>query len=273
MKPIFYNLMLLLVMTAVSCAEISQETGISGYDLMPGEVLFSGRMETYPMLKSAAGPDGIVSWDSSDEIGVYDGKTYSRATLLDISGNRIIFKAEVDASAGNYIAVCPYDAVENGTVVIADGRISLNAVSPVQQKGKQIVSIASIDADMKENFIFHNVVNLFRFRILKEGVVKAVLKGNAGETIAGAMSVNPDSGEGAFLSGEDGMDEITVDIDSEGDNCIAIAPDSRFENGFTIIFYGDDECTDYMGEVNAPNALGGGTQQNNRPRYPRRPYR
>lgn len=255
MKPILYNLMLLAGLAAVSCAEIPQEAGIPEYDLLPGEILFSGSMETYPGTKSSAGPDGTVTWDSSDEIGVYDGTAYSKATVLSISGSRIVFKAEADASAENYIAVCPYDAVTDGTITLSEGRISLDAVKSVQQRGRQTVSIASIDAGMTEDFTFHNVVNLLRFRILKAGVVKAVLKGNDGEIIAGAMSVDPDSGEGAFLSGEDGMDEITVDIDSEGDNCIAITPDSRFENGFTIIFYGDDECTDYMGEVNAPNAL------------------
>lgn len=201
MKPILYNLMLLAGLAAVSCAEIPQEAGIPEYDLLPGEILFSGSMETYPGTKSSAGPDGTVTWDSSDEIGVYDGTAYSKATVLSISGSRIVFKAEADASAENYIAVCPYDAVTDGTVTLSEGRISLDAVKSVQQRGRQTVSVASIDAGMTEDFTFRNVVNLLRFRISKAGVVKAVLKGNADESLAGVMSVDPATGEGEFLSG------------------------------------------------------------------------
>ena len=258
MKPILYNLMLLAGLAAVSCAEIPQEAGIPEYDLLPGEILFSGSMETYPGTKSSAGPDGTVTWDSSDEIGVYDGTAYSKATVLSISGSRIVFKAEADASAENYIAVCPYDAVTDGTITLSEGRISLDAVKSVQQRGRQTVSVASIDAGMTEDFTFRNVVNLLRFRISKAGVVKAVLKGNADESLAGVMSVDPATGEGEFLSGGGKSLKITVDAVPGEDNCIAIAPDIRFEDGFTVTFYGDDECTDYLGEVNAPNALPAG---------------
>ena len=258
MKPIFYNLMLLAGLAAVSCAEIPQEAVIPEYDLLPGEILFSGSMETYPGTKSSAGPDGTVTWDSSDEIGVYDGTAYSKATVLSISGSRIVFKAEADASAENYIAVCPYDAVTDGTVTLSEGRISLDAVKSVQQRGRQTVSVASIDAGMTEDFTFRNVVNLLRFRISKAGVVKAVLTGNADESLAGVMSVDPATGEGEFLPGGRESLKITVDAVPGEDNCIAIAPDIRFEDGFTVTFYGDDECTDYLGEVNAPNALPAG---------------
>ena len=60
-----------------------------------------------------------------------------------------------------------------------------------------------------------------------------------------------------FLGGGESL-KITVDAVPGEDNCIAIAPDIRFEDGFTVTFYGDDECTDYLGEVNAPNALPAG---------------
>ena len=61
----------------------------------------------------------------------------------------------------------------------------------------------------------------------------------------------------SFLGGGESL-KITVDAVPGEDNCIAIAPDIRFEDGFTVTFYGDDECTDYLGEVNAPNALPAG---------------
>ena len=77
MKPILYNLMLLAGLAAVSCAEIPQEAGIPEYDLLPGEILFSGSMETYPGTKSSAGPDGTVTWDryhDNTECGFKVGK-------------------------------------------------------------------------------------------------------------------------------------------------------------------------------------------------------
>ena len=260
----YFIFSLLLCMLTVSCAKVSLENdGQDYYGLKSDEVLFSGRMEAYPSTKSVPGSDGNVVWSSSDEIGVYDGTSYVKATILNVSGDRIDFKATVDAGADKYVAVCPYSAVEDGSVTISDGKILLDAVSPVQKSGNQIVSVASIDAGAGQEFTFRNVVNLLTFRISKPGVMKAVLKGNADEQLAGKMLSDPETGEGLIApeEGESGLKEITVDINTTGENYIAIAPDTKLATGFTITFFGDEQCTDYMGEVNASNAL---TMERNR---------
>ena len=260
----YFIFSLLLCMLTVSCAKVSLENdGQDYYGLKSDEVLFSGRMEAYPSTKSVPGSDGNVVWSSSDEIGVYDGTSYVKATILNVSGDRIDFKATVDAGADKYVAVCPYSAVEDGSVTISDGKILLDAVSPVQKSGNQIVSVASIDAGAGQEFTFRNVVNLLTFRISKPGVMKAVLKGNADEQLAGKMLSDPETGEGLIApeEGESGLKEITVDINTTGENYIAIAPDTKLATGFTITFFGDEQCTDYMGEVKASNAL---TMERNR---------
>ena len=108
-----YNILsgsfLLLAMSVAlsSCTKEPVETAPEK-EIVKGELLFSGQLDPTSRTVPAAG--GSVSWTMDDHIGVYDGTSYTMATIKSVSGNSVTFSATVDVEATSYIAVVPYEA-------------------------------------------------------------------------------------------------------------------------------------------------------------------
>jgi len=95
--------------------------------------------------------------------------------------------------------------------------------------------------------VFKNVGNLLRFKVNKAAVKMAKITGATGEELlAGVVSVDPET---AASTGTLTEKAITVDITPGQDNFIALAPGTSLPGGFVITLYGDEDCTDYQGEV------------------------
>ena len=249
MKKIFM-MFAMAQMIIWSCAKPELETP-SIDNLNTEEVVFSATVEATKVTPAAG---GAVSWTMDDEIGVYDGTDYVKATVLSVEGNKISFSAKVNASAASYIAVSPYEAAltDGGSFTISEGKVKI-ATTAAQTAGKQVISIATTSAST-EPFAFKNVANLLRFKVNKAAVKKAKITGAAGtEKIAGTVSVDPATGA---ASGELSATEIVVDVTPGVDNFIALAPGTSLPDGFTITFYGD-EISDagYEGEVASAGAI------------------
>ena len=249
MKKIFM-MFAMAQMIIWSCAKPEFETP-SIDNLNTEEVVFSATVEATKVTPAAG---GAVSWTMDDEIGVYDGTDYVKATVLSVEGNKISFSAKVNASAASYIAVSPYEAAltDGGSFTISEGKVKI-ATTAAQTAGKQVISIATTSAST-EPFAFKNVANLLRFKVNKAAVKKAKITGAAGtEKIAGTVSVDPATGA---ASGELSATEIVVDVTPGVDNFIALAPGTSLPDGFTITFYGD-EISDagYEGEVASAGAI------------------
>lgn len=206
-----------------------------------GEVVFTAVIEQTKALPAAG---GIVSWTENEEIGVYDGTSYVKATVLGVEGNSITFSAAVDPDAASYVAINPYEAGAAG-----DGQ-TINFAA-VQAAGKHVVSIA-LFTDAEETVSFKNVGNLLRFKVNKAAVKKAKIVGNNAEKLAGNVSANAETGE---ATGTLTVAEIVTDITPGVDNFIALAPGVSLPDGFTITLYGDEDCTDYQGEVSSAAPL------------------
>ena len=216
----------------------------------PEDVVFSAMTEA---TKATPAAGGAVSWTMEDEIGVYDGTNYVKATVLSVDGNKITFSASVNASASKYIAVSPYEAAltDNGAFSLVDGKVKV-ATSAAQTAGKQVISVASV-ASASEPFAFKNVGNLLRFKVNKAAVKKVKIAGANGEKIAGTVSVDPATGS---ATGELSATEIVVDVTPGVDNFIALAPGVSLPNGFAITLYGSEVSeAGYEGEVASAGAL------------------
>ena len=212
----------------------------------PEDVVFTAVTEA---TKADPAAGGAVTWTMNDEIGVYDGTNYVKATVLSVDGDKITFSASVNAAAANYIAVSPYEAaLADGAFSIADGKVKI-ATAATQTAGKQVISIASI-ASASEQFTFKNVGNLLRFKVNKAAVKKAKIAGANGEKIAGTLSVDPATGA---ATGELSATEVVVDVTPGVDNFIALAPGVSLPNGFVITLLGSE--ADYEGEVASAGAL------------------
>ena len=206
-----------------------------------GEVVFTAVIEQTKALPAAG---GVVSWTENEEIGVYDGTDYVEATVLGIEGNKITFSAKVDPTAASYVAINPYEAG-----IARDGK-TINFAA-AQTTGKHVISIA-LFTDAEETVSFNNVGNLLRFKVNKAAVKKAKIVGNNAEKLAGNVTANAETGEATGTLTEA---EIVTDITPGVDNFIALAPGVSLPDGFTITLYGDEDCTDYQGEVSSAAPL------------------
>lgn len=231
-----------------SCVKPELETPAVD-NVNPEDVVFSATVEA---TKTAPVAGGVVSWTMDDEIGVYDGTNYVKATVLSVEGSNITFSASVNASASSYIAVSPYEAaLADGTFTLDGGKVKV-ATSAAQTAGKQVISVASISS-ASEKFAFKNVGNLLRFKVNKAAVKKVKIAGANGEKIAGTVSVDPATGE---ATGALSATEIVVDVTPGVDNFIALAPGVSLPNGFAITLYGSEVSeAGYEGEVASAGAL------------------
>ena len=239
MKKIFIMLAMVQMMICSCMKPEIENTQIK--EPAAGEVVFTAVIEQTKALPSAG---GVVSWTENEEIGVYDGAKYVKATVLGIEGNKIKFSAKVDPTAASYMAINPYAAGKAG-----DGK-TINFAA-AQTTGKHVISIASFTS-AQEASSFHNVGNLLRFKVNKTAVKKAKIVGNNAEKLAGNVTANAETGEATGTLTEA---EIVTDITPGVDNFIALAPGVSLPDGFTITLYGDDECTDYQGEVASAGAI------------------
>lgn len=251
----FMMILAMAQMMIWSCVKPEIDTPVTE-NINPEDVVFTAVTEA---TKAAPAAGGVVSWTMEDEIGVYDGTNYVKATVLSADGNKITFSASVNASASEYIAVSPYEAAltDNGAFTSVDGKVKI-ATSAVQTAGKQVISIASVSS-AAESFVFRNVGNLLRFKVNKAAVKKVKITGANGEKIAGAVSVDPATG---VATGELSATEIVVDVTPGVDNFIALAPGVSLPKGFVITLYGSEmNEAGYEGEVASAGALTLGRNQ------------
>ena len=251
----FMMILAMAQMMIWSCVKPEIDTPVTE-NINPEDVVFTAVTEA---TKAAPAAGGVVSWTMEDEIGVYDGTNYVKATVLSADGNKITFSASVNASASKYIAVSPYEAAltDNGAFTSVDGKVKI-ATSAVQTAGKQVISIASVSS-AAESFVFRNVGNLLRFKVNKAAVKKVKITGANGEKIAGAVSVDPATG---VATGELSATEIVVDVTPGVDNFIALAPGVSLPKGFVITLYGSEmNEAGYEGEVASAGALTLGRNQ------------
>lgn len=240
----YFMMLAMAQMVLWSCAKPEIETPATG-SLNEDKVLFSATAEILTRTTPAAG--GVVTWTMEDEIGVYDGTNYVKATVESVDGKNITFSATVDKEAASYIAVSPYEAAltDGGAFTLDGGKVKIST-SAAQNSGKQVISIATITS-ATESFVFKNVGNLLRFKVNKAAVKMAKITGATGEELlAGVVSVDPET---AASTGTLTEKAITVDITPGQDNFIALAPGTSLPGGFVITLYGDEDCTDYQGEV------------------------
>ena len=247
-----------ILLLAFACSPVDELTDkpsgeSSSEKAVAEEVLFVAKSEV--LVKSSVTPTGKISWTMDDAIGVYDGTSYVRATVLGVEGNSITFSAPVDPTAASYVAINPYEAglVEGGFGVDENGNVRMSCDEGFQDAGSQVVSVA-VTTNLEKSFNFRNVVNLIGFYFPYDGVTRAILRGVNSEPLRGELVVDPSTANIISSEGLVGT-EAVINL-SKGYNFIAVPPGLEFESGFTVSFYTDDSCTDYYGEVLWENVLG-----------------
>ena len=232
----------MMVFAAVSC------TGEIEERVNPG-VVFTGELNVPPVPRTSVGAGGVVSWTDSETIGVWDGTDYVQATDIVVSGNKITFKAAVDAGSSRFIAIYPYEAglVGGSFAGLTDGKVTINPVFTSQEQGSVNVGIAQVN-DISDVFSFCNVTNVVRFQTSRKDIGFVRFSGAGGETLYAQMLVDPSTGEAALTASGSGS-QLTADLAGAGSYCLAIGQGVSLPDGFKMEFFTDNTLGNYLGKV------------------------
>ena len=215
----------------------------------PGEVS-SDALET----KSALQPNGVdIWWTPGDAINLFYGSSTKSKFTANItepfptasfegSLGAATGSAEQGISSQTFWGVYPYDA-EN----TCDGSsVTLKIL------GTQVASAGSFGVGMNPSVAnspglslsFYNVGSWFRFYVTQDGITSATFSGNAGEILAGKITVTMDSnGKPLITNVTDGLTSITVTPEDGGAFVpgqfyyITLIPQTIGSTGYTLTLY------------------------------------
>ncbi|MGN0190053.1 MAG: fimbrillin family protein [Candidatus Cryptobacteroides sp.] len=188
-----------------------------------------------------------VTWQMTDKIAVYDGKTMREFTADSVSddGTSATFSGRVDSEASDFYAVAPYSAAsnvmpgDNGVVyfnlpaeqIVSDGQAADNAL---------IALAAATKSDAK--FEFSNAVSLIKVAV-PDGTASVTLKAVGEVKIAGETSAAIDGVPSTGTASEVVLKPVAGTF-AAGDYCLAVLP-GTFTGGFSLVFADEDKTTTY----------------------------
>ena len=250
-------LMALALVFAGSCQRIEesfvQEESVSG-DLMTFEAtLAEANLFDVSETKTALQSDEkSIYWTPNDQISIFYGASNAGMFWTEITepSNTASFVGNIGVATGsaddNFVAptfwgVYPYERTNT-----CDGEsVGLDIL------GEQVASPGSFGNGMNPSIAnspglglsFYNVGSWFRFSVTSEGITSVTFSGNAGEILAGRVTVKMDSNKKPLITNvENGKTSITVTPEGGGSFLpgqlyyITVIPQSIAATGYTITF-------------------------------------
>ena len=239
----FISAALVVAMAAASCTS-KEDLGNNNAPQQPagdGTMTFSADFAE-PIAKATPNYDKenravAVLWEADDKVGVYatDGAPAEFTALT--AGEKTTLKGSPQPDAEIYYAMYPYD--ENAT--IAAGKITTALPAAQTATADAFMAHLAVASTSGSSFSFMNVCGLVRVYVGCEHVTRIEFKGNADETVAGAITVNAATAEYA-LAAEGGEKVITVTPPADaatfekGAYYFSVLP-QNFASGFTVTYY------------------------------------
>ena len=224
----------LLALLSVGCTKVANEE-ISHSGGIPK--LF--RAGSDPVTRTRLTEDNAVLWESGDAISLFDRSGSCNRFTTEDSGESAAFSGTVSVDGGPYYALYPYD----GNAEI-DGSV-ISTVLPAVQTARaggfaSGLNPAVARADENEMLYFRNACPIVKFTLGASAatVVKAVLQGNRGESLAGAIAVDaasPDPSASLKTSGETKV-ELEGKFASGSTYCFVVVPGTLSE-GLSVTLY------------------------------------
>ena len=224
----------LLALLSVGCTKAANEE-ISHSGGIPK--LF--RAGSDPVTRTRLTEDNAVLWESGDAVSLFDRSGSCNRFTTEDSGGSAAFSGTVSVDGGPYYALYPYDE----TAEIDGSMIStvLPAVQTARAGGfASGLNPAVARADENEMLYFRNACPIVKFTLGASAttVVKAVLQGNQGESLAGAIAVDaasPDPSASLKTSGETKV-ELEGKFASGSTYCFVVVPGTLSE-GLSVTLY------------------------------------
>jgi len=224
----------LLALLAVGCTKtVNEEISHSGG--IPK--LF--RAESDPVTRTQLTEDNAVLWESGDAVSLFDRSGSCNRFTTEDSGGSAAFSGTVSVDGGPYYALYPY--YEKAEI---DGSV-ISTVLPAVQTARAGGFASGLNpsvarADVNDMLYFRNACPIVKFTLGASAamVVKAVLQGNRGESLAGAIAVDaasPDPSASLKTSGETKV-ELEGKFASGSTYCFVVVPGTLSE-GLSVTLY------------------------------------
>ena len=224
----------LLALLSVGCTKVANEE-ISHSGGIPK--LF--RAGSDPVTRTRLTEDNAVLWESGDAISLFDRSGSCNRFTTEDSGESAAFSGTVSVDGGPYYALYPYD----GNAEI-DGSV-ISTVLPAVQTARaggfaSGLNPAVARADENEMLYFRNACPIVKFTLGGSAamVVRAVLQGNLGESLAGAIAVDAsfsDPSASLAASGETKV-ELEGKFEPGSTYCFVVAP-GTLSGGLSVTLY------------------------------------
>jgi len=242
----FISAALVVAMAAASCAD-KQDLGITNNnDNNPVEQPAGDGSRTFsadfaePIAKATPNYNEsthavTVLWEQNDKVGVYAADGAPAEFTAQAPGASTTLNGNI-IEADTYYAMYPYDA----EATIAAGQISTALPATQTATADAFMAHLAVASTSSSSFSFMNVCGLVRVYVGCEHVTRIEFKGNADETVAGAITVNAATAEYA-LAAEGGEKVITVTPPADaatfetGAYYFSVLP-QKFSQGFTVTY-------------------------------------
>ena len=192
-----------------------------------------------PVTRTRLTEDNAVLWENGDTISLFDRSGSCNRFTTEDGGESAAFSGTVSVDGGPYYALYPYD----GNAEI-DGSV-ISTVLPAVQTERAGGFASGLNpsvarADGNDMLYFRNACPIVKFTLGASAatVVKAVLQGNRGESLAGAIAVDaasPNPSASLKTSGETKV-ELEGEFASGSTYCFVVAPGTLSE-GLSVTLY------------------------------------
>ena len=192
-----------------------------------------------PVTRTQLTEDNAVLWESGDAVSLFDRSGSCNRFTTEDSGESAAFSGTVSVDEGPYYALYPY--YEKAEI---DGSV-ISTVLPAVQTARAGGFASGLNpsvarADGNDMLYFRNACPIVKFTLGASAatVVKAVLQGNRGESLAGAISVDAASSDPSAslkASGETKV-ELKEEFASGSTYCFVVVPGTLSE-GLSVTLY------------------------------------
>ena len=247
-------LLTLLVVSSVGCARLEETAIQKAPDAAVRQMTFHATLADALETKTALQSDQkSIFWTPGDAINIFYGSNSAGmfsaqitepSSTASFSGNIGVAtgSANDDFVAPTFWGVYPYDSANT-----CDGRSVTLKI-----RGAQAASPGSFGIGMNPSIAnssglglsFYNVGSWLRFSVSQPGITSATFSGNAGEILAGNVTVTMDSDKKPFIINvADGQTSITVTPEGGGSFVpdtlyyVTLIPQKMAATGYTLTLY------------------------------------
>ena len=223
---------------AVACTKVAVEDPSGN-----GRTDLTFHASSNPATRTELVENNAVDWVAGDKISVFDAAGSNNPFQTDQSGASVEFSGSVSRE-GTYYALYPYNesaSIDGST--ISTELPAVQTAYPGSFASGLNPSVAVADA--QNNLFFRNVCALVKFTLggTSANVVKATLSGNAGENLAGAVTVNAASDSPVAVADAD-FGATSVELNgtlSAGETYYFVVVPGTLSAGLTLSLYDSAE--------------------------------